>query len=319
MRCVVLDGHLLNPGDNPWTELEQLGEVAVYDRTPVSLLLKRAEGAGILLTNKTPLNAEILAALPDLRFVSVLATGYNVVDVATAAKRRIPVSNVPIYGTGTVAQHTFALVLELANRVGLHDRSVHDGDWERSPDWCYWKSPVVELAGRILGLVGGGRIGQAVGRIGAAPGMKIWVTPSRTPGRTPEGWTEKSVGEIFQCADVVSLHCPQTPANTGFVNRALLSTMKPSAFLINTARGGLILEQDLAAALEAKQLAGAAVDVVSAEPIASGNPLLRAPNCILTPHIAWSSLEARRRLMKVTVENVRAFLAGAPINVVNAV
>jgi glycerate dehydrogenase len=318
MRIIVLDGHLLNPGDNPWTGLEQLGELVVHDRTPASLIVERAADAGILLTNKTPLNAETLAALPQLQFISVLATGYNVVDVSTAAKRGITVSNVPIYGTDTVAQHAFALVLELTNRVGLHDRSVHEGEWERAPDWCYWKAPVVELAGRTLGLIGAGRIGRSVGRIGEALGMKIWVTPSRTQGPLPEGWTEKSVEEIFQGADVISLHCPQTPANTGFVNRALLSTMKPSAFLINTARGGLIVEQDLAAALEAGQLAGAAVDVVSAEPIVTSNPLLRAPNCILTPHIAWSSLEARRRLMKVTVENVRAFLAGAPINVVRA-
>ncbi|MCE0496493.1 MAG: D-2-hydroxyacid dehydrogenase [Methylacidiphilales bacterium] len=316
MRIVVLDGHLLNPGDNPWTKLERLGELLVFDRTPVRLVAERAANAEIVLTNKVPLNAESLAALPQLRFISVLATGYNVVDVVAAAKRGIPVSNVPIYGTGTVAQHTFALILELTNQVGLHNRSVHEGEWERALDWSYWKSPVVELAGCTLGLIGGGRIGQAVGRIGEALGMKVWVADP-TPKRLPENWLGKSIEEIFQAADVISLHCPQTPTNAGFVNRALLSTMKPTAFLINTARGGLIVEQDMADALEAKRLAGAAVDVVSVEPIVSTNPLLRARNCILTPHIAWSSLEARRRLMEITVENVCAFQRGAPINRVN--
>ncbi len=318
MNIVILDGYTLNPGDNPWTALERLGKLTVYDRTPAAQILERAKDAEILLTNKTPLNAETLAQLPKLKFIAVLATGYNVVDVAAAAKRGIPVCNVPIYSTRTVAQHTFALILELCDRVGMHDQSVHDGEWARCPDFCYWKAPVLELDGKVLGLIGGGRIGRAVGAIGRALGMEVWITPSRShPAVAEPGWSVKSVEEIFREADVISLHCPQTATNAGFVNRALLATMKPTALLINTARGGLIAEHDLAEALEKGVLAGAAVDVVSAEPIKADNPLLRAPRCLITPHIAWSSLPARQRLTAVTVENVRGFLEGKITHRVN--
>ena len=318
MNIVILDGHTLNPGDNPWTALEKLGRVTVYDRTPAAQIVERAKDAEIILTNKTPLSAATLEQLPKLKFIAVLATGYNVVDVAAAAQRGIPVSNVPIYGTRTVAQHAFALILELCNHVGLHAQSVRDGEWTRCADWCYWKSPVLELEGKVLGLVGGGRIGQAVGLIGRAFGMTIWITPSRSKRSPSEpGWETKSVEEIFRGADVVSLHCPQTPTNGGFVNRALLATMKPTALLINTARGGLIVEADLAEALEKGVLAGGAVDVVSAEPIRADNPLLNAPRCLITPHIAWSSLPARQRLTGVSVENVRSFLEGKVANRVN--
>lgn len=318
MEIVILDGHTLNPGDNPWTALEKLGQVTVYDRTPVAQIIERARNADIILTNKTPLNAETVDKLPDLKFIAVLATGYNVVDVAAAARRGIPVANVPVYGTRTVAQHTFALILELCNHVGQHDQSVREGEWTSCPDFSYWKSPVLELEGRILGLIGGGRIGRAVGAIGRAFGMNVWVTPSRSRGAEAEaGWTVKSVEEIFRDADVISLHCPQTAANAGFVNRFLLRTMKPSALLINTARGGLIVEEDLAEALRSGSLAGAAVDVVSLEPIRADNPLLRAPGCLITPHIAWSSLPARQRLMAVTLENVRGFLDSKISNRVN--
>jgi glycerate dehydrogenase len=318
MRITVLDGHTLNPGDNPWTDLEALGELSVYDRTPARLILKRAQGSQVILTNKTPLGAETLRALPELRFISVLATGYNVVDAAEAARRNIPVANVPGYGTQSVAQHAFALLLELSNAVGLHHRSVQAGEWAASPDFCYWKSPLIELDGKTLGIIGGGRIGQAVGRMGAAFGMKVWITPSRSRAASQDaGWIEKPVEEIFRAADVISLHCPQTPANTGFINRALLRTMKPGAFLINTARGGLIVEDDLAEALRSGWLAGAAVDVVSTEPILRGNPLLQAPRCLITPHIAWSSLAARRRIMEITRDNIRGFLNGQIPNRVN--
>jgi glycerate dehydrogenase len=309
MNIVILDGHTLNPGDNPWTALEKLGKVAVYDRTPSAQIVERARDAEIILTNKTPLNAQTLASLPSLKFIAVLATGYNVVDVAAAAARGIPVANVPVYGTRAVAQHTFALILELCHHVGWHARSVREGEWAACPDFCYWKAPVLELEGRTLGLIGGGRIGQAVGALGRAFGMNVWITPSRSRPAEP-GWTMKSVEEIFRGADVISLHCPQTAENAGFVNRQLLATMKPTAFLINTARGGLIAEQDLADALRAGLLAGAALDVVSKEPIQAENPLLQAPHCLITPHIAWSSLPARQRLMAVTVENVRGFLEG---------
>ena len=318
MNIVILDGHTLNPGDNPWTALEKLGQVTVYDRTPAGQIVERARDAEILLTNKTLLNADTLAQLPKLKFIAVLATGYNVVDVVVAAKRGIPVCNVPIYSTKTVAQHTFALILELCDHVGLHDQSVREGEWTRCVDFCYWKAPLLELDGKVLGLIGGGRIGQAVGTIGRAFGMNVWVTPSRSrPTVTEAGWSVKSVEEIFHEADVISLHCPQTAANAGFVNRALLATMKPTALLINTARGGLIVEEDLAEALENGVLAGAAVDVVSAEPIKADNPLLRTPRCLITPHIAWSSLPARQRLTAVSAENVRGFLEGKITNRVN--
>ena len=318
MNIAVLDGYTLNPGDNPWTELETLGQVTVYDRTPASQIIERAREAEIILTNKTPLNAETLGHLPALRFIAVTATGYNVVDVAAAAERAIPVANIPVYGTRTVAQHTFALILELCNHVGLHAQSVRDGEWTASIEWCYWKAPVLELDGRILGVVGAGRIGQAVGAIGRAFGMNVWTTPSRSlPSASEPGWSVKSLEEIFRATDVISLHCPQTLSNTGFVNRTLLATMKPTALLINTARGGLIVEQDLADALHAGLLACAAVDVVGAEPIPADNPLLSAPHCLITPHIAWSSLSARQRLMTATVENVRGFLEGKTPNRVN--
>ncbi len=318
MHIVVLDGHTLNPGDNPWTELEPLGSLTVHDRTPPDQIVARAKEAAIVVTNKTPISSATLAELPGLKCIAVLATGYNVVDVAAAALRGIPVCNVPTYGTQSVAQHTFALILELCHQVGRHDRSARDGDWTRSPDWCYWKSPLVELDGKVLGLIGSGRIGRAVGRIGQAFGMEVWTTPGRSSASNPpEGWRVKEREEIFRQADVVSLHCPQTQDNLGFVNGALLAQMKPSAFLINTARGSLITEFDLAQALAAGKLAGAALDVVSAEPIRPDNPLLNAKNCILTPHIAWSSLPARERLMKVTAANIRGFLQGEVVNRVN--
>ena len=287
MNIVVLDGHTLNPGDNPWSGLEKFGTATVYDRTPVAQITERARDAEIVLTNKTPLSAETLVNLPKLKFIAVLATGYNIVDVVAAAHRGIPVSNVPIYGTKTVAQHTFALILELCHHVGWHDQSVRDGEWSACPDFCCWKSPVLELDGKTLGLIGGGRIGQAVGRIGEALGMKVWVTDP-TPQRLPEGWLGKSLDEIFQNADVISLHCPQTPANAGFVNRSLLATMKKSALLINTARGGLIAEADLAGALRDGLLAGAGVDVVSAEPIRADNP---HPGCSPLPDHAAHRVE----------------------------
>jgi len=318
MNIVVLDGHTLNPGDNPWTELEKLGKVTVYDRTPSAQILERARDADILLTNKTPLNAETLAQLEKLKFIAVLATGYNVVDVAAAANQGVPVCNVQVYSTKTVAQHAFALILELCDHVGLHDTSVREGEWTRCPDFCYWKAPVLELDGKVLGIIGGGRIGQAVGAIGRAFGMDVWITPSRSrPAVTQPGWSVKTVEEIFREADVISLHCPQTASNAGFVNRVLLATMKPTALLINTARGGLIVEEDLAEALQKGVLAGAAVDVVSSEPIRADNPLLRAPHCLITPHIAWSSLPARQRLTAVSTANVRGFLEGKITNRVN--
>lgn len=318
MRIVVLDGHALNPGDNPWDELQALGRLTVHERTPAGLVGERAAGAAIVLTNKTPLTAGTLAALPDLRFVSVLATGYDVVDVEEARRRGIAVSNVPEYGTDSVAQFVFALLLELCHRVGAHDAAVHAGEWTASPDFSLPKSPLVELAGKTMGLVGFGRIGRRVGEIAHALGMGVSAfdpAPVAVPPYAPFA-RAASAEEVFRGSDVVSLHCALTASSRNLVGGRLLSLMKPGAFLVNTARGALVDEQALAQALGRGSLAGAALDVVSAEPIRADNPLLAAPRCLLTPHIAWASLEARRRLMRTTVENVRAFLAGAPRNTV---
>jgi len=315
VRIVVLDGYTLNPGDNPWTDVERLGALTVYDRTPPNEVIARAAGAQIILTNKTPLSAETLAKLPDLRFVSVLATGYNVVDVAAARQREIPVSNVPVYGTDSVAQFVFALVLELCQHVARHSELVHQGEWARSRDFCFWTAPLVELAGKQMGIVGFGRIGRRVGELAHAFGMSVCAHdpyPGAMPSYGPFEW--KGIDEVFALADVVSLHSPQTEENRGMVDARLLGLMKPEAILINTARGGLVKEADLAAALNSGRIAGAGVDVVSEEPIRPDNPLLGARNCLITPHIAWATLAARRRLMRTTADNIAAFIAGSPIN-----
>ncbi|MBI3786558.1 MAG: D-2-hydroxyacid dehydrogenase [Deltaproteobacteria bacterium] len=318
MRIVVLDGYTLNPGDNPWDELAVLGSLEVHDRSAPDRVVERAGDAEIILTNKTRLPAEILAALDRLQFVSVLATGYDVVDIAAARRRGIPVSNVPEYGTDSVAQHVLALLLELCHRTGEHDAAVHAGEWSSSPDFCFWHRSPVGLVGLTLGIVGYGRIGKRVAVLARCFGMHV-VKASRAQGPEPADPSVDtlSLDELFAHADVISLHCPLSPDTARFVNARLLRSMKPTAFLINTARGALVDEADLADALNAGRLAGAAVDVVSSEPIRSDNPLLAARNCIITPHIAWAGLAARRRLMATTVENVRAFLAGRPINVVN--
>jgi len=318
MRIVVLDGYTLNPGDNPWDEVAALGELTVYDRTPRDRIVERARDAAIILTNKTPLSAETLDMLPNLEFITVLATGYNVVDVAAARARGIPVSNVPVYGTESVAQFVFALVLELCHHVAAHSASVERGDWSNSADFCYWNTPLIELAGKRMGIIGFWRIGRRAGELAHAFGMEVLasdVSPGRDPAYAPFAW--RSIEEVFAEADIVTLHCPQTPENAGFVNAALLGRMQRHAFFINTARGGLVNETDLADALNRGAIAGAAVDVVSSEPIAPGNPLAGARNCLITPHIAWATLAARRRLMKTTAENIAGFIQGTPINVVN--
>jgi glycerate dehydrogenase len=318
MRIVVLDGYTLNPGDNPWDELAKLGELAVYDRTPSELILARASDADVLLVNKVPLTAGTLAQFPRLRFVSVLATGYNIVDVMAARQRGVVVSNVPEYGTDSVAQHVFALLLELCHRVSAHHRSVIAGEWATAPDFCFWKTPPIELCGLSMGIIGFGRIGRRVGQIAHAFGMAVIAADplaGAAPGYQPFTWAD--IPTVFATADVVSLHCPLTDTNAHFVDRQLLSRMKASAFLINTARGQVVDEQALANALNAGRLAGAGLDVVEAEPMRADNPLLRARNCIITPHMAWASLAARQRLMAATVANVKAFLSGDPMNVVN--
>src|SRR5512143_551844 len=318
MRIVVLDGHTLNPGDNPWDDLARLGDLTVHERTPPTQVIERAAGAEIVLTNKTVLDAAALAELSALRFIAVLATGYNVVDVAAARARGVRVSNVPVYGSADVAQHTLALLLELCHRVGDHSRAVHEGAWSRAPDFCFWLTPPRTLEGQTMGIVGYGRIGRQVAQLARALGMRV-LASSRlarpSGGEPPDGW--RTIPDLFAECDVISLHCPLTEDNAGFVNAALLARVRPGALLINAARGGLIDELALAAALGDGRLAGAALDVLSSEPPPPDHPLLHAPNCVITPHIGWASLAARRRLMAATVANVRAFLAGKPVNVVN--
>lgn len=316
-RLVVLDGHVLNPGDNPWRELEALGELVVFARTPPELVVERAREADVVLTNKTPLSAATLAALPRLGGVCVLATGYNVVDVRAARELGIPVCNVPSYSTESVAQHVFALLLELCHRVGLHAALVRDGAWTQSPDFAFWRAPLLELDERVLGIVGFGRIGQRVAAIARAFGMTVWATPPRAGGPPPAGVEWRSMDEIFRQADVVSLHCALTADTERLVNRERLAQMKPTAFLINTARGALVDEHALAQALNDGRLAGAALDVVTVEPMTADNPLRLAERCVITPHVAWTSLRARQRLMRITADNVRGLITGAPQNLVN--
>ena len=318
MKIVVMDGHALDPGDLGWQGFEALGEFEYYDRTPPQLILPRMAGAGAVLVNKTPITAATLAACPDLRYIGVLATGYNVVDTAAAAARGIPVCNVPDYGTEAVAQFTFALLLELCHRVGDHSRDVHGGEWCQKTDFCYWNTPQRELAGLVFGVVGYGRIGRAAARIARAFGMKVLACgPHLAPGPLEDGATAVTLEELFAAADVVSLHCPLTAQNAGMIDRKAIAAMKPGVLLLNTARGPLVNEADLAAALKSGRVAGAALDVVSAEPIRADNPLLGAPNCILTPHMAWGAKAARQRLMDTAVENLRSFLAGRTVNAVN--
>jgi glycerate dehydrogenase len=318
-KIVILDGHTVNPGDNPWDDLARLGELTVYDRTPHGQIVERCRDAGIVLCNKTALRAETLEQLSRLRFIAELATGYDNLDIAAAGRLGIPVANVPEYGTDSVAQHTMALLLELSNLVAVHDAAVKKGEWGTSPDFSFWKAPLTELAGRKFGIVGFGRIGRRVGELARAFGMEILAYtphPDTNSATFPVAW--RGVRELFAEADVVSLHCPSSVENAGFVNKDLLALMKRGGVLINTSRGKLVNEMDLACALNDGTIAGAALDVVSREPITSDNPLLSARNCLITPHIAWASLAARRRLTATTAKNVEAFLRGEPVNIVNA-
>ena len=319
-EIVILDGYTINPGDNPWDTLESLGICTIYDRTPPELKLERASDAEIILLSKVKLDEATLDGLPKLKYISMLATGYNNVDVAAAARRGIPVSNIPAYSTASVVQTTFALLLELTTHVGLHDASVKAGEWISCPDHAYWKTPLLELDGLTLGIIGYGTIGQAVAKVGAAFGMNIIAYAPRIPldtGSVPVRFVP--LEELFSVADVISLNCPQTPENTGFVNARMLGLMKQSAFLLNLGRGGLVNEADLAQALRNGRIAGAGLDVLAHEPMCADTPLRYAPNCIFTPHIAWASIAARKRLMAVVTANVAAYLAGAPLNVVNNV
>jgi glycerate dehydrogenase len=310
---VVLDGFTLNPGDLDWSQLEAIGPLQVYDRTLPAQVMERAQGASILLTNKTPISAEIIQAIPSLELICVLATGYNVVDTAAARERNIPVVNVPGYSTASVVQLVWALILEHTNHVAAHSDVVRTGGWANCVDFSFTVSPLLELAGKTLGIVGYGAIGQAVAAVGRAMGMKVLVS-TRTPR---EGIDPVSLDRLFAESDIISLHCPLTDATKGLVSAARLATMKRSALLINTGRGPLVVEADLADALNHGIIAGAGLDVLSVEPPTASNPLLTAKNCIITPHIAWATKEARERLLRATVENVTAFLSGSPKNVVN--
>ena len=318
MNIVILDGHTLNPGDNPWTPVERLGKVTLYDRPPLNKIIERARDAEVILTNKVPLDADTLAKLPALKLICVTATGYNIVDTRAASARGIVVTNVPEYSTDSVAQFTFAMILELCHGVGYHDYSVKAGEWEKCPDFSYTLSPTIELTGKTLGIIGFGRIGRRVGSLAHAFGMEV-LAASRSvitpPGYSP--FAAVPFDALLERSDFVTLHCPLTEQNKGMINRSTLSRMKSTACLINLARGGLVNEQDLADALKNRTIAAAAVDVVSVEPITSDNPLPAQENCIITPHIAWATVEARQRLMSAVAKNIEAYLAGRPVNVVN--
>ena len=317
MKIAVLDGYCVNPGDLSWEALRAIGEVKVFDRTRVEEVVERAAEAEIVLLNKTPMPSYVLEELPALRYIGVLATGYNVVDVEAARARGIVVANVPTYGTASVAQFVFALLLELCHRVGMHADAVRAGEWSHNPDWSFWKSPQVELAGKTMGIVGFGRIGRQTGRIADAMGMRV-IAHDTVKESAPEyeGFRWATVEELLRESEVVSLHAPLFDETHGMINARTLDLMKPSAFLINTSRGPLVVEQELADALNAGRIAGAGLDVLSVEPPAAENPLLSARNCLVTPHIAWATREARSRLVALVAENVRAFVAGVAINVV---
>jgi len=311
---VILDAYTANPGDCSWSPVEDLADCAIYDRTAPPDVLARVGDADIVMLNKAVLNAETIAQAPNLKYVGILATGCNTIDLDAAKKRKLTITNVPGYSTPSVAQHTFALLLELTNQVSTHSLDARDGGWSRNVDYCYWLSPQRELSGRVLGLIGFGQIGQAVARIAQALGMKVIVHRRDTRSPPPPGVEYVTLDRLFMESDVVSLHCPLTPETKGLVNAARLAQMKSTALLINTSRGLLLQEEELSTALKAQEISGAAVDVLSTEPPDSDNPLLSAPNCLVTPHLAWASAAARARLIQIAADNLRAFLEGTPIH-----
>lgn len=320
MKIVILDGYTENPGDLSWDELGKLGELTVYDRTSLAdeqEITERIGSAGIVITNKTPITRNIMDACPDLKFISLLATGYNVVDIAYAKEKGIPVSNVPSYGTSSVSQFSIALLLEICHHIGHHSESVHAGNWTADKDWCYWDYPLIELEGKTMGIIGFGRIGQAEGRIAKALGMKVLANDLYPDESGREIGEYVDMDTLFAQADVISLHCNLTAENTAFINKESIAKMRDGVILINNARGQLINEQDVADALESGKISAAGLDVVCTEPIRSDNPLLQAKNCIITPHISWAPKESRQRIMDCTVENVLAYMEGAPVHVVN--
>lgn len=317
MKIVVLDGYTENPGDLSWDALDRLGELTVYDRTPQDQVIERIGNAEIVLVNKVQMTKEIIEQAAGVKYIGVLATGYNVVDVDGAKAKGITVTNIPTYGTDGVAQYAIALLLELCHRIGDHSNTVSAGDWTNNADWCYWNSPQMELAGKTLGIIGYGRIGQKVGAIASALGMNILANDRGKKQDTSAGAKLVDLDQLFKESDVISLHCPLFPETEGIINKENIAKMKDGVYIINDSRGQLINEADLRDALNSGKVGGAAVDVVSTEPIKMDNPLLEAKNMIITPHMAWASREARSRLMDIAVENVEKFQQGTPINVVN--
>lgn len=318
MKIVILDGYTENPGDLSWEGFEEFGSLTVYDRTPASEIVERIGDAEVVYTNKTPITKETIASCPNLKFIGVLATGYNVVDVGAAREAGIPVSNIPTYGTDAVAQYTIALLLELCHHIGEHSQCVKRGDWTNNQDWCFWNHPLIELAGKTMGIIGFGRIGQRTAKIAQALGMKV-LAFDEYQNRALEAETCRyaSLDEVLADSDVIALHCPLFPSTEGIINKENIAKMKDGVMIINDSRGPLIVEEDLRDALNCGKVAGAAVDVVSTEPIKMDNPLLSAKNCLITPHIAWAPKESRQRLMDIAVDNLRAYQAGTPQNVVN--
>ncbi len=316
MRIVILDGYTLNPGDLTWNEITQLGDCSIYDRTSSELTIERLKDAEIAITNKVILNKEIIDQLPNLKYIGVLATGYNVVDVQAASNAGIIVTNIPAYSTASVAQMVFSHILNFAQNVSVHAKLVSNGDWARSIDFAYWKTPQTELADKTLGIIGFGQIGQAVAKIGIAFGMKIIFT-NRSKKETHPSAKQVDLDTLFAESDFISINCPLTSDNKGFINKNTIAKMKPSVFIVNTGRGPLINEQDLADALNSGRIAGAGLDVLAVEPATVDNPLPKAKNCFITPHIAWATKESRTRLMHTASENIKAFLNGSPQNVVN--
>jgi len=314
MKIVLLDAYTANPGDVSWAPLQAIAECVIHDRTPVAETVARCAGAEVIITNKAPITREMIAALPELKYIGVTATGYNIVDVAAAKERGIVVTNVPGYSSPAVAQLVFALLLELTNHVGHHAQTVRDGRWVACPDFCYWDHPIIELNGRTLGIIGYGDIGAAVGRIAVAFGMKVLASKRDWKTTPPEGVTPAGIDEVFAQSDAISLHCPLTDATKHLVNERSLGLMKSGAFLLNTGRGPLMDEAALAHALNTGRIAGAGLDVLSVEPPKADNPLLTANNCLITPHIGWASREARTRLIAATADNLRAFLDGQAAN-----
>ena len=317
MKIVILDGYTLNPGDLSWEGFEELGDITVYDRTSNEQVIEHAANAEIVITNKTVLDRDIILQLPMLKYIGLLATGYNVVDIEAARERGIPVANVPTYGTRSVAQMVFAHLLELTLNVGHHSETVRAGKWNSSSDFCYWEKPLIELEGLTMGIIGFGKIGQATGELAHAFGMNV-IAYDKFPTKSLPEWVRLvDLETVFKESDVISLHVPLTEDNHQFINKDKIRLLKPTAFLINTSRGLLINESDLADALNSGRLAGAGLDVLSAEPPPNNNPLLSAKNCLITPHIAWATESARRRLMNCAVENLKSFLEGNPQNIVN--